>query len=110
MIHELFSTTLKQKIHIMENLSTNDLEENWQTKGAYFAQVRHLSPSTARFFEGVDFGNLISENYIILRVRFTSEITKNMRIKFKDKSFLIKKMVNVLEQNKLFEIIAMEVA
>jgi len=110
MIHELFSTTLKQKIHIMENLSTNDLEENWHIKGAYFAQVRHLSPSTARFFEGVDFGNLINENYIILRVRFTSEITKNMRIKFKDKSFLIKKMVNVLEQNKLFEIIAMEVA
>jgi head-tail adaptor len=69
-----------------------------------------LSPTTAKFFEGVDFGNLINENYIILRVRFTSQITKDMRIRFKDKAFLIKKMVNVLEQNKLFEIIAMEVA
>jgi head-tail adaptor len=106
----LFSAKLNQKIDILENVVTNDLADNWQKKFTCFANIKHLSPNSVRFFEGVHFGNLINETYMLFSIRFNSSINKNLRILFKQKHFLIKKIINVLELDKVLEIIAMEVS
>jgi head-tail adaptor len=104
-----FAATLKQKIYILENSSQQQFSENWQLKYTHFAQVKQIAPNVVRFFENVNFGALIDEDYTLFRFRFNCDVHKNMRIKFKEQMFVIKKIINVMEQNKLLEIIAIKI-
>jgi hypothetical protein len=110
MRNKLFTSNLKQRIEIYENVILDDLNDNWVKKQTFFAGIKHITANLIKFFEGVDFGNLINENYLLFSIRFNKDINKSMRILFKGKYFLIKKITNVLEQDKILEIIAMEVS
>jgi head-tail adaptor len=106
----LFAARLNQRIEILENVADKDLNDNWQSKFIVFAGVKPIGPNLIKFFEGVEFGALIDESYLIFTIRFNAQINKNMRILFKQKYFLIKKIINVRQLDKVAEIIAMEVS
>jgi head-tail adaptor len=100
---------LNKRIEIFENINANDLDEFWSLKLILFADVRELLPDNISFFEGVDFGNLINQVYMLFTIRFNKNISKDQRIEFKEKKFLIKKIINVAQKDRIMEIIAMQV-
>ncbi|AVP87141.1 hypothetical protein phytr_1830 [Candidatus Phycorickettsia trachydisci] len=81
----------------------------WLARVKTFASIKQLSPKTLKFFEKINFGNMVEASYMLFTIRFTPEIDKSMRIFFKRRYFLIKKIINVEEQDKILEIIAVEI-
>jgi head-tail adaptor len=103
------SARLNKRIEILQNVNANDLDESWASSLMLFADVRELLPNNVSFFEGVDFGNLINQVYMLFTVRFNKNISKDQRIRFRQQSFLIKKIINVAQKDRIMEIIAMQV-
>ncbi len=103
------SARLHQRIEIFQNVNANDLDESWVSKLIIFADVRELLPNNISFFEGIDFGNLINQVYMLFTVRFNKKISKDQRIRFRQQDFLIKKIINVAQKGRVMEIIAMQV-
>lgn len=97
---------LKHPIHIVEYEASFN---TWLTRVKTFASIKQLSPKTLKFFEKISFGNTVEASYVLFTIRFTPEINKNMRVFFKQRYFLIKKIINVEEQDKILEIIAVEI-
>lgn len=83
--------------------------KTWLVRFKTFASIKQLNPKTLKFFEKISFGNMAEASYMLFTIRFTSEVNKNMRISFKKRDFLIKKIINVEEQDRLLEIIAVEI-
>ncbi len=103
------SARLNKRIEIFQNVNANDLDESWVSKLIIFADVRELLPNNISFFEGIDFGNLINQVYMLFTVRFNKNISKDQRIRFRQQNFLIKKIINVAQKDRVMEIIAMQV-
>lgn len=109
MKYKISATSLRHKIEFLHNVGQDDLIQNWQLKFSTFAKATHLMPNSLKFFEGIEFGNLINQNYMLFCIRFNNQVNKNMRIRLNNKKFLIKKITNVLEQDQFLELIAMEI-
>ncbi len=102
------SFCLKDKIDILINSSANDLDkENWGAKYTILAQVKQLNELSVDTIEHFNFGSSIAESYFLFRIRFIVDISNKMRIKFNNKIFSIKKIVNVEEKNKILDIISL---
>ena len=110
MKNQISATELRHKIDILHNVEQSQYDQTWQVKFTTFAKIFHLMPNSIKFFEGVEFGNQISQNYILFCIRFNKNIDKNMRVRLKDKQFLIKKITNLWEKNTFLELIALEIA
>jgi head-tail adaptor len=108
LVNAPISAHLNKRIEILQNIQNDDLDESWVVKFVLFAYAHELLPSSISFFEKVDFGNLINQVYVAFTVRFNKNISKDQRIKFQGKSFLIKKIINVAHKNRIMEIIAMQ--
>jgi len=97
---------LKHPIEIVEYEASLN---TWLARFKTFSSIKQLSPKTLKFFEKINFGNMIEASYMLFTTRFTPEINKNMCILFKKRYFLIKKIINVEEQDRILEIIAVEI-
>jgi len=95
--------------HPVQILEYDTRFNTWLARVKTFASIKQLSPKTLKFFEKINFGNMVEASYILFTVRFTPEINKNMRVFFKQRYFLIKKIINVEEQDRVLEIIAVEI-
>lgn len=97
---------LKHPIEIVEYEASF---HTWLARVKTFASIKQLNPKTLKFFEKIHFGNVVEASYMLFTIRFIPEINKNMRISFKQRYFLIKKIINVEEQDRILEIIAVEI-
>ena len=103
------SANLRHRIKILENLVADDLSDNWHVTLELFTNIKQINPQSLKFFEKINFGNFVEASYTLFTIRFNPLINKNMKILFKNKEFLIKKIVNVDEKDKVLQIIALEV-
>lgn len=101
---------LTHYINFLENTSLVAMEEeNWQIKLSCYAEITSLSDAKYGILEGMDFGNFITEEYYLFRIRYLEGVGRKMRIGFKNKQYAIKRIVNVNQRDKILNIIAQEI-
>ncbi len=108
--YSLSRNLLRHKIILLENKNLSSIEQpEWQEVFEVFANVNSYSSGILSQIEGVSFGHVLSEEYMIFTIRFHSKIRKNMRIKFRDSFFEIKRIINDEMKNKIQKIISLEI-
>lgn len=97
-------------ITIIFNYAKNDLDaEQWREFALCFAQIEPLYGQHFTMLENMGFGNLLSEECFLFKIRYIESIKKNMRIIFKDRQFEIKRIINEGEKNYLLNLITIEI-
>lgn len=105
-----FSARLQHKITFIENINKNETDnEQWQEVLTTFAEIVPISENRFVALESMDFGHIITEAICIFKLRFVTGIGIKMRIIFGQKNFEIKRIINLKEQNRLLQIIALEI-
>ncbi len=101
---------LKHQITFLENITTNELqEEEWREKCQTFAEIKPLFDSKVGSIETFDFGHVVTEGFFMFKIRALQGISNKMRIKFKERLFEIKRIVDIAEQGRMLQIIALEI-
>lgn len=101
--------TLKHEITFMKNVSDNDIEEQWKEVCKVFASIAPINENNFMTLEHLNFSHVITESLFLLRTRFIKNLHTKMRIIFKDRVFEIKRIVNLAEQDRILQIIALEI-
>ncbi len=100
----------QHQIKFLENFATSDLEqEKWQEKFAGYAEVNPICDNRFIAIDHLSFGHIMTEGYYLFKTRFIKNVNTNMRILFKKRYFEIKRIINILEQNKFLHIIGLEI-
>jgi SPP1 family predicted phage head-tail adaptor len=99
-----FARMLKHKITFLSKQ-----ENSWEEKYFCFASIKDLSEENFALHENVDFGIVISKHYKIIRTRFLKNISKDMRIKFKDHIYEILKIINEQENDRITQILISQI-
>lgn len=106
-----FAACLQHQIIVLKKVPTVDIDhEQWQPKITTYAEIKAISETNYSTMDGFNFGNLITETYFMFRLRFVKGITNDMRIRFDDRIFEIKRVINHLERNCILRIIALEIS
>lgn len=101
---------LSHNITFLENLAESmDEEQCWKERSSCFAEISPLTDCRYIAIEGMSFGNLITEEYYIFKIRYMEGINKSMRIVFRSKIYSIKRIINMKEQDRMLNIIAHEI-
>ena len=101
---------LKHPIEFLQNIKGSPLDQdNWQVAYQIFADISNLHPDQIGMVENFDFGHIITANFISITIRYDNLINAKMRIRFKDKEFEIKKIVEDFDNQKFLKIIALEI-
>jgi len=104
------TSRLAHKIIFLENVTESKIEDPvWQEKCQSFAEILPLSECNYMNLEGFNFGNFITEEYYLFRIRYLEGLNKNMRISYHTKLYSLKRIVNVQERNRMLNIIAHEI-
>lgn len=107
MANDVLIDRLNKRIEIQEKIKVLDnyggFTETWATLYTCWAEIKPMN--TSNDFEA----NKISDKITyIITIRYTKDIKNNYRIKFKNRIFNIINIMNVMEENKILEIIAEE--
>ena len=98
------------KIIFLKNIANSEIDEpNWQQVTESFAQVKPVCDSRFVLLEGMQFGNVITEEYFLFTTRFIKDIDKTMRISFHDQIFEIKRIVDEDSKGRMLSIIALKI-
>ncbi|MBP7190057.1 MAG: head-tail adaptor protein [Rickettsiaceae bacterium] len=100
---------LKHKISILENASPDELSENWQEIEITFAQIKPLYDNKVESLDSFAFGNIVTDGYFVFQTRGSIKVSTKMRIKFKNRIFDIKRVIDVEEAGRWLKIIALEI-
>lgn len=101
---------LKHRVIIIENVNREELGgEAWQEKYTTFAEIKPLYDNKVSSVENFSFGHVVTEGYFMFKIRALAGITSKMRIRFHDRLFEIKRIINVDERGRMLKIIALEV-
>ena len=98
------------KITFLKNSNRSEIEEGeWTEAHISFTEITPVCDNRFIALEGVSFGNVIAEEYFFFRVRFIRGINREMRIKFHDRIFEIKRIIDEDERGKMLSIVALEI-
>ncbi|GAB4164487.1 MAG: hypothetical protein Tsb006_4090 [Rickettsiaceae bacterium] len=101
---------LSHKIVFLVNTAQSEIETpDWQPVIETFAEVKPACNNRFISLEGMQFGNVITEEYFLFKIRYMPEIHKDMRINFQGKIFEIKRIVEEGMRGHLLNIIALEI-
>ena len=101
---------LAHEISFLENLTVSEIEEpKWEQKFNCYAEIIPLSDCQYMNIEGLNFGNFITEEYYLFKIRYMDKINKKMRVSFGKRIYSIKRIVNIREKNRILNIIAHEI-
>lgn len=107
---KIIARNFQHHIKFLENFSRSDLEqEKWQEKFASYAEIKPLCDNRFIPIEHLSFGHIMTEGYYLFKIRFIKNVSTNMRILFKERYFEIKRIINILEQDKFLHIIGLEI-
>lgn len=105
---------LSQLVHhvtFLENVTASEAEDPvWNEKVSCFAEILPLSECGYMSIEGLNFGNFITEEYYLFKIRYISGLNKALRISFGTKLYSIKRIINVRQKDRLLNIIAHEIS
>ncbi len=100
---------LAHSIIFLENINDNELEDQqWDERLTVFAEVKPLYDNKCGSLEKFSFGNIVTEAFFMFKIRFTEAVNTKMRIKFRNRLFEIKRIINVGEKSKIMQIIGLE--
>lgn len=101
---------LKHRVSLLENLIATEIsEDNWQEKYVTFAQIKPLYDSKVGSLENFSFGHVVTEGYFMFKIRALEGVHNKMRIRFKERIFEIKRIIDLEENGRLLQIIALEI-
>ncbi len=105
-----FTSTLRQIITLQQPILLDDnlggQIEQWQDLISVRAQVQALyDKASGEIFMAMQ---LMDNSFYRFRIRFMPELKGNMRIRYNDRHFQIKRIINQDELNVISEIIAQE--
>lgn len=101
---------LVHNVIFLENVVESASEDQlWEERYKCFAEVLPLSDCKYISIEGLSFGNFITEEYYLFKIRYIEGINKNLRISFRHKLYSIKRIINKRERDKMLSIIAHEI-
>ena len=99
---------LLHKIIFLQNLNSNDLEEpRWSEVLETYAEIKALHSLSVSELEGINFGQVLNQEYFIFYVRFNSNISENMRIMFQGRLYEIKRIVEEYSRSRIIQIIGL---
>ena len=104
-----FIARLAHNINFLENVAEATADSVWQEKYNCFAEIIPLSDCKYMLIEGMNIGNLITEEYYLFKIRYMDGLTKALRISFRRKLYSIKRIINIGEKNRFLNIIALEI-
>lgn len=100
---------LKHQITLLQNVTGNELQEDWQVLKEIYANVTPLCDSRLVTLENVEFGSIVSAEYYVFYVRYLEDINLNIRLSFRKNIFEIKRIINHNFSNKFLSIIALQI-
>ncbi len=108
---KILTNKLSHKIIFLMNIAESKIAEpKWEKKYDCFAEISPLSDCKYMNLEGLNFGNLITEEYYLFKIRYMKNINKEFRISFQERVYSIKRIINPKEKNRILNIIAHEIA
>jgi len=100
----------REKITFFSNVNTNVLDKpDWRPKKIVLGKMRPLSESGYKPLDTHSFGDIISAEYFLFRMREASDINKKMRIHTKGQWYEIKRIIKPVGISKEMKIIALAV-
>jgi SPP1 family predicted phage head-tail adaptor len=110
MVRSTLSALLSHRVIFLENKTANELEDqDWQEVYRSFAEIKPMYDNKFGSIEKFNFGHIVTEAFFMFKIRFTEKINPKMRISFSRRIFEIKRIINVLEKDKILQIIALEI-
>jgi SPP1 family predicted phage head-tail adaptor len=101
---------LIHKITFLVNTEQSEIKQaKWEPSFETFAEIKPVCDNRFTALENMQFGNVITEEYFLFKVRFINKINKNMRISFHDKIYEIKRIVDEDARGRMMNIIALEI-
>ena len=101
---------LRHPIEFLANKKKSPVDEDiWEICYSTFADISHLNPNHLGLVENFNFGHLITTSLFIATIRWSNEITMNMRVKFDSKIFEIKKIIDDFDNKKFKKFIILEI-
>ncbi|MFK7974216.1 MAG: head-tail adaptor protein [Rickettsiaceae bacterium] len=110
MVNSNIISQLTNKISILRNIEPSEIiEAKWEIFTDTFAAVKPACDNRFTSIENINFGNIISEEYFIFCTRLIKGLNKSMRIKFQDRMFEIRRIINDDTHKNMLKIIALEI-
>lgn len=101
---------MSHKIIFLRNSSNSEIEESkWEVVLETFAEIRPVCDNRFILLEGMQFGNVITEEYFLFKTRFIKDIDKSMRINFHDQIFEIKRIIDEDAKGRMLSIVALKI-
>ncbi len=98
------------KVEILENMAKLEIETaDWQKKYEIYVDIKPIYETSLTEISGMNFGHILSEEYYLFTTRFNKDINNKMRIKFGNKLYEIKRVINEKIRNKTLKIIALQI-
>ncbi|MDX1924422.1 MAG: head-tail adaptor protein [Rickettsiaceae bacterium] len=82
---------------------------SWRMLCAGFAEITSLSEANLKEYDDIKFGHLLQEEYFLITTRYVKTINDQMRIRFRDRTFIIRKIINPYQLNHILKIVAQEI-
>ena len=106
-------STISQMVHkiiFLKNITNSEIDTpKWQQVIETFAQVKPVCDNRFAFLEGIQFGNVITEEYFLFKIRFIKGLDKTMRISFYDQIFEIKRILDEDSKARMLTIVALKI-
>jgi SPP1 family predicted phage head-tail adaptor len=107
------SSIISQMVHkiiFLKNITKSEIDPpKWQQVIETFAQVKPVCDNRFAFLEGIQFGNIITEEYFLFKIRFIKELDNTMRISFHNQIFEIKRIIDEDSKGRLLSIVALKI-
>jgi len=101
---------LVHKIIFFENKANDTIDKAiWEEVLTSFAEIKPVCDGRVITLEGIAFGNVITEEYFIFKIRFLKGIKRQMRIGFGGRVFEIKRIIDEEERGRILSIVGLEI-
>ncbi len=109
-IQKTLTAKLRHKVELIYNATEDDYTaENWVKIQDIYAEIIAISEANIKELDGINFGHVMSEEYYLFTTRYIETINYKMRLKFGNRIFVIKRIINPYEFNHLLKIIVLEI-
>lgn len=96
-------------VFYINNSNSDILADDWQEYCKSYAEIIDLRDTS--YNENIEYstGHIVEENLFQITCRYQADINAKMRINFKNRQFMIKKIINPEQKNEILKIIATEI-
>lgn len=104
------SSKLRHQISFLSDINDDELSDaKWVAMKTCNAEIKPMYDNKFGSIENFSFGLIVTEAFYMFKIRFSKSINTKMRIKFNERIFEIKRIINPGEENILLHIITLEI-